>query len=384
MRGVFRDPVVVEVDGSDGVRSVRGMAPGPAGAATMEVAEGVTVSVDFADPSVLCSIEVDGSARADALPVLLGGGRASQAIAASAGGAVVRVEGTARGGTGMTSLPTEQPAHELAIVTSMVSLAEDPLRVPLARVANAAEVLAAIGNGVRGLVDARVIRRRMEHVVADEGAVAHGDAAWLAEHERGLARRLADLLERVGVGGSESELVRILRATGGKRRSRRDTSHAAPIVEQHPGSVSATMTDGRGAWLRVADSSTMVLHALVPFVEEGTLWRADAVVAPDLPPEHVVVVITRDPAPTAATSLAGMRRAIALGRRAVEQAQVGRVDRAGEYWRECEQAWRALGDEARAARAADYAARRARPGRPRSLGERINTSIGREVPIPGT
>lgn len=401
MKAVFGDAVVVEVDGLDGVRSVRGMAPGPAGAATMDVGEGVSLSVDFADPSVLCAIELEPEAGDAVLPVLLGAGRAAQASTATAGGVALRVEGGVRASARMTSLPDERPAHELAVVTSLVSLAADPRRVPLARVANAAEVLAALANGVRGLADVAAIRRRMEHVMADASAVAHDDATWLATHDRTLARRLADLLERVHGERADAELVSVLRASRGSSRSRRGSSSStvasrsvgadggaatgsvtssAPYVEQRPGRVSATLSDGRGKWLRVADSSTMVLHAVVPFVECGSEWRADAVVAPDLPPERVLSAVTVDPVPAGVTTLGRMRQAIALGRRAVEQAQTGQMERAVECWRECEEAWRALGDEARAARAADYAARRARPGRPTSLGERINISVGRQVP----
>ena len=378
MKGAFDDALVVDI-ADDGVRSVRGMAPGPAGAATIEVGDGVLLSVDFADPSVLCEVELAPDADAEVMDALVGAKRAAAVRGVDAPGRAVRIEGRRPQGAMLASLPVVAPARDLAVVTSLVSLAEDPRRVPLARVANAAEVLVALDKGVRGMANGAAVARRMARVLADAGAVAHDDATWLASNDRTLARRLADLLERVGDDRVDVDLVGLLRSPrspSGSSRSKVASGGVAPFVEQRPGRVTATMPNGRGAWLRVADSSTMVLHALVPFVEAGTAWRADAVVAPDLAPERVLVAVTHDPLPTAATAVDRVRRAITLGRRAVEQAQVRQFDRAAECWRACAAAWRELGDEARAARAADYAAGRTRPGRPTSLGERINNSIG--------
>jgi hypothetical protein len=386
MKGAFGDALVVDI-ADDGVRSVRGMAPGPAGAATIEVGDGVLLSVDFADPSVLCEVELAPDADAEVMDALIGAKRAATVRGVDAPGRPVRIEGHPANDARFSSLPTEAPASELAAVTSLASLAEDPRRAPLARVANAAEVLVALDNGVRGLANGASVARRMERVLVDAATVAHGDASWLSSHHRTLARRLADLLERVGGDRIDVELVSLLRSS--RRSSTAPLSNhlpgvVAPFVEQRPGRVTATMPNGRGAWLRVADSSTMVLHALVPFVQSGSVWRADAVVAPDLPPERVLVAVTHDPVPAAANAADKVRWAIALGRRAVEQAQVRQLDRSAECWRACEAAWRELGDEARAARADDYAERRTRPGRPTSLGERINNSLGAEVLTGGT
>lgn len=408
MKPVFDDDVVVDV-GDDGVRSVRGMAPGPAGAASIDLADGVSLAVDFADPSVLCTIELEPAHADVRLDHLIGASRSKQALATEPQGRVVRLEGR-RARHMLTSLPEERPAHELGVVASLASLADDPRRSPVARVASAAEVIESIADGVRGVADRAALLHRMTQVLLDQSAVGHGDAAALATNAPDLAQRLATLLDRLAATGIEVDtgLIGVLRSTSDRVVGQ--SSPAAATVEQLPGLVRVTIADGIGKWLRIADSSTMVLHAVVPFTaslddnaegrattrsgidagDAGTsggrvvdaslgwsgAWVAEAVVAPDLPPERVVVEITDDPAPVASSTLGRVQQAVALGRRAVEQAQAGHVERATSGWRDCAAAWRALGDETRAARADDYAARRARPGRPASLGERINTSFG--------
>ena len=59
--GAFNQSLVLHVD-DDGEREVIGFAPGPAGVAEIELSPGTHLSVDYAEPTTLCSIRTTRAA----------------------------------------------------------------------------------------------------------------------------------------------------------------------------------------------------------------------------------------------------------------------------------------------------------------------------------
>ena len=89
---IFSQQFVAQFD-EDGFDLVA-QAPGPAGSVDLELADGLTLMVDFANPNSLSSVRVDGSEVPERLGDLIGGERLDQVISAErvSGGRPVRLE----------------------------------------------------------------------------------------------------------------------------------------------------------------------------------------------------------------------------------------------------------------------------------------------------
>jgi hypothetical protein len=113
-----------------------------------------------------------------------------------------------------------------------------------------------------------------------------------------------------------------------------------------------------GVWARVLRRADGLLLALAPFRAAGP-GRADArarLLVPDEASDGLLVDLTVDPgSPAPSADLLGFGAALAAGRRAARAQRLGQRGTAIAGWRECAQAWSAVGDDRRAAMAAEYA-----------------------------
>jgi hypothetical protein len=119
-----------------------------------------------------------------------------------------------------------------------------------------------------------------------------------------------------------------------------------------------------GVWARVVRRSDGLLLALAPFrgaelhggEADGPEAEAKArLLVPGHDSRELLVDLTVDPgAPAPSAARLGFEAALAAGRRAARAQRLGQRGTAIAGWRECAQAWSAVGDDRRAEMAAEY------------------------------
>ena len=402
--GAFSGSFVLHLDEEDG-RTLVGFAPGPAGMAVLDLGRGMSLAVDFADPTTLVSCRADGWLRDDVLEVLVGTRAAQQVARVRQSDRPVRISDgddiereRMRSGN-WSAQPGNDEAMAFGVCAVLSSLAGDEQRHELVRAVAALELaeqsrlLPLPDDVTEGVADRA--RTRALDLLAD-GADAF---EMLAERAPRTAARVRSLIRSVMADGPGDELrwrrisqefdrlvrrrptVRVSPALTSPRPSAMEPERVPKrvpertVVDLKPNGLlivhRTAETDDEATWVRVLQSPQLGLLAAAPLIRSGSRRRAELLVPPDLTLEQLVVEVTGDALPVTST-LEQIRRAIDLGRRAATLEAL-RSPRASEAWQACARAWSALDDPRRAQIASGHiGAQRARPA---SIAERVEQTI---------
>lgn len=386
--GAFSGSFVLHVDEEDG-RNLVGFAPGPAGMAVLDLGRGMSLAVDFADPTTLVSCRADGLLRDDVLELLVGTRAAQRVAQVQQSDRPVRIGGhdemereRMRSGN-WSARPGNPGAMTFGVCAVLSSLADDEQRYELVRAVAALELaeqshLLPLPDDV---VDGVAERARSQAL----GLLAAGADGFeqLAERDPRTAARVRSLIRSVMAADPDDELRwrRVFQEFDRPARQR-PTVAAAParksarpyaiedervpegtVVDLRPNGlliVHRTADTDEATWVRVLQSPQLSLLATAPLMRSGSRQRAELLVPPDLTFEQLVVEVTSDALPVTST-LEQIRRAIDLGRRA-STLEALRSPRASDAWQACAEAWSALDDPRRARLALGHTgAQRVRP-----------------------
>jgi hypothetical protein len=398
--GAFSGSFVLHLDEEDG-RNLVGFAPGPAGMAVLDLGRGMSLAVDFADPTTLVSCRADGWLRDDVLEVLVGTRTARQVAQVRQSDRPVRIADddemerermrsgnwSARPGNPvamafgvcavLSSLTDDEQPHELVRAVAALELAEQSRLLPLPE---------DVGEGV---VDRA--RTRALELLAD-GADGFEQ---LAARDPRTAARVRSLIRSVMTDDPGDELRwRRISQEFDRTARQRPTVAAAParkssrpyametervpertVVDLKPNGLlivhRTSDTGDQATWVRVLQSPQLSLLAAAPLMRSGSRQRAELLVPPDLTLEQLVVEVTSDALPVTST-LGQIRRAIDLGRRA-STLEALRSPRASDAWHACATAWSALDDPRRAQLASSHIG--AERARSTSIAERVGSLI---------
>ena len=402
--GAYPGQFVVHNDGES--YELVGVVPGPAGAIEVELVDGVTVQVDFAEPTQATSLIVADGEVPPILARLIGGSRSdmledhldsgSRRATRLAAGSDRPVDRRRRPGRSLDRTPVSREAIELGAVAVLRSIGEDDRFDDLTRAV--------------ALIESVDHQRRVDDLFAAEGEtdIVLDTAADLldgldarfelvADRDGFLALELSKLLTvHAGARLSIARAARLLEpGAGDLARSTEVASSALHFsIAMDPSLMSidevprigpeVELSDGGlltfrpswwavGQWLRVMHRGPMVLLALVPILDEEGEAVARAVLGSGFTLDELDLEITDQPLPEPTATIDRIARAVALGRRATVAASTGSPD-AVESWTACADAWAGLGDERRASLARRYA-RRATSGRAAFLAERVHALI---------
>ncbi len=401
-------------------------ASGPAGVSTLTVADGIEVSVDYANPSQLCLAALAADVDRRSLAALIGDLRLDRALQPNEG-RPSRVENLGERSNTVAPRPRrmstdpfpDEAAQRFGRLVAIADVATDPTESDLVRAVAAVEFFVESDDGAlpAGALSGRVVERAA--TVAPQLLDLAGDQIdELSARDPELARRVATLLRRsrLDVGGAISALERVApmperhedlvasapdfsqiarvmarpeRATffGVRRLSDHDLFESAEPRGPHVrfvGEGRALVTSEQPTahrWCRILDGSGgLGLLALVPITPVSTGrskgWRAEALLPLGLDADELIVETVGDTsadAPVPAGSVEQVIDAVALGREAVELEMRG--DESSEVWKACARAWSDLGDEARANRALAYAERRISVQRRPSLADQVRWTL---------
>jgi len=387
---IYRESLVVHID-DDGERELVSFNAGPAGVAQVDLGDGVTVQVDFAEPSRLASIRIEPGARASTVEDLIGSQRADAVLSM-----VPRSDGRPRRMVGEDGPERERDQRvgpsslaratyesmrfgRVAVLQSMV---DDPWAPDLARATAALEVaVEAAGDlGDRdsiaqlGVSAVERAAQLLDGADADlsRWAGAHPDVARdlheLCDNQLLMSRPIAHAAEVLAAAGFVDH-----RGNAASQSSSPVPEMSGVHIELKPlGRMVVRSADLSGdQWVRVVRKESLVLLALAPMMVTASGVVAEVIVPPDLTLADMEVDITAAPLPVPASSLARVTRAVQLGRDAVALHVVGQWQRSRTRWAECARAWRELGDTTRAQIAARYADGENEPQRGPTLAERV-------------
>lgn len=389
--GAFNQSLVLHVD-DDGEREVIGFAPGPAGVAEIELAPGTYLSVDYAEPTTLCSIRTTRAADPRVIAALIGDDATSIVVSTPPTDRPVRID---PGESNRFRTPIEpdqqgRDATRLSRACVLASLAEDGWRHEFARGVAALELAEAAPElPVPAYVIEQLIDRSYGQAVQ---LLADGLDALAFSREIG-----PQSLGRIGrmLHGLPRDSPHVLRAREvlrhvdeAERRARmplpaaaRPAPSAASMQDYLPAPISlpvghfrATTTDSSdvGKWARLIHAGSLELMGLAPMSAVFGETRADVIVSPECAYADLMVDVQAEPLLAASTADA-VRRAVRLGRRAVELEVTRRRD-AAKAWQRCAEAWQAIGDDRRSTIAMRHAVTE-RVGRTRTLNDRVQSAI---------
>jgi hypothetical protein len=379
--GAFSGSFVLHLDEDDG-RNLVGFAPGPAGMAVLDLGRGMSLAVDFADPTTLVSCRADGWLRDDVLEVLVGTRAAQRVAQVQQSDRPVRIadhdemERERMRNSNWNGRPGNPVAMAFGVCAVLSSLTDDEQRHELVRAVAALELaeqsrLLPLPDDVVEDVANRARTRALD-LLAD-GADAFEQ---LAERDPRTAARVRSLIRSVMADDPGDELRWRRISQEFDRRSRpRPSVRSAParkserpyalepervpertVVDLKPNGLMIVHrpaeTDDKATWVRVLQGPQLSLLAAAPLIRSGSRQRAELLVPPDLTLEQLVVEMTKDALPVTST-LEQIRRAIDLGRRAATLEAL-RSPRASDAWQSCAIAWSALGDPRRAQLALDH------------------------------
>jgi hypothetical protein len=389
--------------------------PGPAGMSSVQIDEDLTVSVDFAVPGRLCTIEAPLSALSrqpgTMLGRLLGEDRVSSVFEILASGrdrlVAVGAESQRRG----DRLPIYQPSLRglnpggvsFGNVVSGLAVGADDHEHPLVR---AAAFLISAADLYNPAIDEPAVADlygRLLPVAPDHLR------AWVERSAELLARdaagdRLMDLLDDDGYrrlaeavedivheAGIDSDWAQTFSRAVPPRRGSNDEAHrsaaaslravettvhpeslepADELAPQHedddadqphislaePGRLNiAFQRRPSGKWVRVLDRESLALMTLVPVAKEGRRYLAEAVIPSHTSVVSIEIETTDVPLLGPSSSLIDtMIGAIEAGRDATMLSARGDLS-AAQRWSVCSALWRELGDDTRANIADAYA-----------------------------
>ena len=435
----------MRVERFGGLTEFVGTAPGPAGIAVVDLPDGSSWAVDFADPASLVSLLVPGAAIADSsLVIAMFGADGAMFLADPEFVSDRHDDGPdwfdrrhrkpgrrIRGFGGSQQRWRGEPSATAGLMVLLADQASDVDGDPLVRLAAIGELLRVLPN-VPGsaLVDPLVpaYRDEVERLASDAigdlsiELLSDASAAELRELLLPLAepapdgvseaRALATLLDQLDGRASWPGPVAAMMLPsapdvrhweppdgdwpdGEPGAAVRDEDEPEPVLTQllEVKRLGATLIEVRMAltvyanWASVVRKSDLVTVALIPLEQRKHLRVGQGVIPPDLALDDVEVTFgsfaegaDADDVPDPDEAI---RRAIRLGRAASRAARSGDVDRARKLWNDCEAAWIALGDDARADLARDYGYRAgggvSRTGPP-LLAERITAELGVDEP----
>jgi hypothetical protein len=426
---VYPDDLVLRIAdvGTLRVRTVIGNDVGPAGICSLPMFDGTMLHVDYAEPERLISIDPAGEAMS--LDTLIGRERARFARSATPVGddQAVRLPGRRTSGRrgATSSLPRGgERAQRIGRVAALDAVHHDEDELPIVRGVAGLEFGSRVADDETRWIVARdesreVVSGSLDMLLADRAALERlvitrpdvGDliarvaatgvmAADLMKD--GRARTLSRLLDRRRAPATPSvasvrhssrsprgddldpfERVAALRVSMAPMQdfaalvSDLDDSPRLSMPSRGRLRVDWSVRPGDG-WVRVLRADSQVLLALAPIVEDRGTWWAETIVPPDLGVGDLVVDTSPDgvgPDPSLSSAELVMA-AVDLGRQAVAAAVARRGDSTA-LWNRCADAWAAIGDDRRAARARAYADGRAEVTRQVTVADLVRQVIDR-------
>jgi hypothetical protein len=363
---------------------------GPAGEVSLELAEGIWITVDFAegDPGRVVSLVIDAGCRSPFLVSLFGEDRAIQ-IEETLGNTISVNLGARRGAS--IPLPPTVEAASFIEIAKMKSIAEDPAVHDVARACAALEA-------VEEMRRASVKAPRFDELTQDLLELAvnslEGEEQMLVLlHDRLLktAARFAGLCQRNSRSTPELDRYRrllefgreddvdaresfaldserlseewVVPASAGETTgspeefddgSSRKRESLSRIELSEGGLLEATSPIYQpDRWVRVLNSASLELLAIAELrKQEDGSSIATALVAPGTSLNQTFCEILEGPRPIQRSSLERVAAAVRLGRRATRAES---ISEARSRWTVCAEAWAELGDELRARIAQRYA-----------------------------
>ena len=406
---VFDGSFVLHVDDDDG-RTLVGFAPGPAGMAVIDLGQGMSLAVDFADPATLVSCRADRWLRDDVLEVLIGARAAHQVSKVRQSDRPVRISDGSDAEREFNRNLSEPPDNPVALAYGtcavLSSIIDDEQQHELARASAALELADNIATLAlpTDIIDDIADRTRQRAIELLTDSIDALEA--LADNDPRTARQLRSLLNQVmkDHGADDlrwrqifTEFERTIRRTHPSTKAAAAPARAMPmrlpmpmrtteaevrvpertVVDLKPNGLLVVhrpfTTDDETAWARVLQQPQLTLVAAAPLLRTRTRLRAELLVPPDLTLDQLIVEVTNDPLPTS-SSLDTIRRAIDLGRRAASLETL-HSPQAPDAWQACAAAWTALDDPRRAQLARQHSTSSARV-RPASIAERVAHAIG--------
>ena len=388
-RTPFTNAGAVNCDGD--VVDIVGATPGPAGIAVVELPDGTSLRVDYADPRVLVELSTTTAAALDGtvLRDLIGPDSADRVAAVVREGrtGTRRIPGVSspryRGSPTGSPLPGDDvpPTGRAAVLLERCT---DPDRPDVERAAAALDLAVLVDRAHLP----ETVRRPLQHTVdaaaeviaesADElVALAEVDPALASVLRRVHGHRLPDAVR----DGLEIPLFAASGPPPGLAPMRLEAAginylRSAPPPSREPRTGPPSIVDVDGAfwivecepangattrWIRVLDADLVVVAAAPVTEDRGVGGRADVLVPEYVTPATATIEVTTEPFPVPPAGLDAIAAAVRAGRRAADLEQAGQR-RAAAAWEQCADRWQRLGDIERS-RAARRFAWRARRGR---------------------
>ena len=399
---IFPQQFVAHFD-DEGIELVA-VTPGPAGAVDIDLRDGVSLMIDFANPGSVNSVRVHGDEIPDVLVDLIGEDRVEQLADVDRSSKLkpVRLQSQSESDRdtpprfrGSRPQQPQQTAEDLGVLSRLQSLAEDE---ELHDVVRATSALELIERSERLRNESPALVGRLRHAAALAADLLDGEEFNLSQLSRrhlkvgaqlaGLCRPFQSDFESLGrayesltdyQGGlgrrndEEAAFTEVASAMYSPSRND-DFDFEAPVrvsavTLSDAGLLSARITMfEEDWWLRVTLEGTQVLLAVVPVLGHGDRAIAEALVPTDVMLKELDLQLTQTPIVASNSTTDQVMNAINLGRAAVRHSLARQTQNSIRLWEQCAQAWEGLGDEQRAKQARRYAER----GLP-SVGPRLLT-----------
>lgn len=373
---------------------------GPAGVLRLQLAEGIVVAVDAAEPGQLAFLDVAMGSRGDLLVGELVGDEAAQYMAATSPmvGAMPRKVERASDSRSfrLGSVPDPgDPAEFVGEVIRLLVIAESSSKSPLVRLVAALEVVRRSHELMQFPNLGELFRSRARVVVRHLRGQTSLVIGEVRELDDAVRRRVVTLIDRGRDGGSDIDVMRqaieSMRSipisvkidsgsstSPGRRKNR--VPKIVAIERSEPNWITLKFdVHKRNFWVRVIEGETQQLVSLVPVKLEPRRGNvADVLIPVDHVDSTLAFEVTVSPLPMTDDPVDGHINGVRLGFKAVDMNQRGCQDEARELWLACADQWARLGDLQRSRLALDYA-RKGITRRYRSLADRVDQSTHFEL-----